>query len=240
MQNDIVQSLWIEDEIGLIQRMCYNSYTQNGHTVHLYTYGTINNLPPGIVLKDANEIIKRKQVFKDFRSSYATFSDWFRIELLHHCGGWWVDSDTICLKKFDLIDDYAFATEVNQDQTIAICNAVLKMPKGSLFGQELIEKIQSILSSRDVLSINWTEIGSALIEKNLSKFGLDGYIISPEVFCPVNYFNFSRTYQPGQLELGEDTYAIHLWNKMWEWGNIMPESDFCSDSFIEKLKKRYA
>ncbi|MGO3241071.1 MAG: capsular polysaccharide synthesis protein [Sphingobacteriaceae bacterium] len=34
------------------------------------------------------------------RPGYATFSDWFRIKLIHDEGGWWVDSDMLCINPF--------------------------------------------------------------------------------------------------------------------------------------------
>jgi len=239
MATEVINSLWIDDEIGVIQRMCYNSYLEMGHQVHVYTYGIISNIPEGVVLKDANEIIPQNKVFKDFRNSYATFSDWFRIALLYEYGGWWVDSDTICLKQFELDEDYAFATEiVNEVGEIAICNAFIKMPKKSQLGQQLLSEIEKTIQNRDPLSLEWTEIGAALLKDKIIALDLDDNILSPDVFCPINYFNFSKLYEE-KIQFGPDTYAIHLWNKMWEWGDIKPENDFATESLIEIFKSKY-
>lgn len=238
--NQIVQSLWIDNKIGDLQRMCYNSYKQKGHIVHLYSYGSITNVPDAVILKDANEILHKDLVFKDINNSYATFSDWFRIELLNKVGGWWIDSDTICLKKFDLEDEFAFATEyADKDGNITICNAVIKMPKNSEVGRAIVEDIKQKINNKDVLDIEWTEIGAYILTKQIVKHKLMEKIKSPEVFCPINFFDFSHFYVKDDIVLPEGSYAIHLWNKMWDWSGIDPNMNFHDASYFQKLKDQY-
>jgi hypothetical protein len=182
----------------------------------------------------------REKIFKDFRNSYATFSDWFRIKLLYERGGWWVDSDTVCIKKFDIVDEYAFATEIVDDRNnIAICNAVIKMPAHSQIGKEILSSILITLNSNDYSSIKWTEIGGQLLGKYIKKFELTAYILDPEVFCPINYFHFKSFLFNDNFRVPRATHAIHLWNKMWEWGEIDPNSVFHKNSYFERLKAKY-
>jgi hypothetical protein len=237
--NTIVQSLWIDNRIGNIQKMCYNSFYENGHIFHLYTYGQIENLPPTVVLKDANEILPEKYVFKDLDESYATYSDWFRIVLLNKNGGWWVDSDVICFKYFDLEDEYAFATEVDHHGKVRICNAVIKLPKNSEVGKSIIDGIEDIFYRKDKKEVAWTEIGAHLMTSEILKLNLKDKIKSPEVFCPINYSDFKKIYTDKDFSLSVNSYAIHLWNKMWDWSGIDPNNKFSKDSFLEKLKMKY-
>ncbi|RZJ89170.1 MAG: hypothetical protein EOO20_11675 [Chryseobacterium sp.] len=238
--NKIVNSLWISDSIGLIQKICYNSYYEKKHLVHLYSYGTIDNLPSHVILKDANKIIPEKMIFKDFRNSYATFSDWFRIKLLYDLGGWWVDSDTVCIRPFVIDDEYVFATEVvDASGKVEICNAVIKMPKHSGIGNAILRDIETTLEKKTHNSIFWTEIGAQLISANINEFGLTDFITAPEVFCPINYFDFKSFFSDDNFEISSETYGVHLWNKMWEWDEIDPSKSFSKQTFFENLKSKY-
>ena len=111
MSQITVQSLWIDPIVGDLQILCIKSFLKQGTKFVLFTYGVIENLPEGVLVKDANQILDKTKVFKDCKKSYATFSDWFRIKLLYDIGGWWVDCDVLCIKSFSTKQEYVFATE---------------------------------------------------------------------------------------------------------------------------------
>ena len=48
--NDIIQSLWIGNEISNIEKLCINSYIKNGHAFHLYAYNDIEGVPSDCVI----------------------------------------------------------------------------------------------------------------------------------------------------------------------------------------------
>ena len=105
----LMQALWIGDELPDLAHVSIRSFTEKGHPYHLYTYRSFPDLPPGCVLKDANEILPEKCVFRrKAGGSVASFSDWFRFELLKKKGGYYVDTDIVCLKPFDF-DEYFVA-----------------------------------------------------------------------------------------------------------------------------------
>ena len=97
----IIQSLWIGGSLSKIEQLCINSFLKNNHEFHLYTYGEVQNIPEGTTVKDANEIINSSEIFTYNGGSYAGFADWFRWELLYKKGGFWVDTDVICIKPID-------------------------------------------------------------------------------------------------------------------------------------------
>jgi len=240
MDNKTVNSLWVSDKLGPLQIMCMKSYLSKGHDFHLYTYGTIANVPEGVILKDANSIIPENQIFIDLKNSYATFSDWFRITLLFKVGGWWVDSDTICLKYFDFEEPFVFATEIGSESgKIQSCNAVIKMAKNSDLGKNILEEISEKLSRVKKTDIRWTEIGAVAMKKHIDILDFSKYERNYDVFCPVNFFNFTDFLSNESLVFGENTYAVHLWNKMWEWSNISPEVSGRNNSFFEQIKRDY-
>lgn len=240
--NQIVNSLWIDPKMGELQILCLKSFIANDFEFNLYTYNEIENLPYGVNVKDANEIIDRHLIFKDCKDSYATFSDWFRVKLLYEIGGWWVDCDTLCIKKFDIIQDYVFATEVfifDNQEYVRICNAVIKMPRNSVFGKKVLDNISEILNNNDPKSIAWTEIGARILADHIISEQLTTYVVSPHLFCPNNYGDYMELIRNESLVIDKKTYAVHLWNKMWEWNNLKPLESLTGNSFLDRAIFKY-
>lgn len=239
MSKIIVKTLWISDILDNHQKLCMQSFLKNDSIPHIYSYGKIKNLPEGAVLKDANEIIPEEYVFKDLYNSYATFSDWFRIKLLFLKGGWWVDSDMLCIKPFNITSPYVFATEKIErggDHVINISNCVIKMPKNSEIGKTILHNIENTLTGLvDKTKIQWTAIGAKTLGEEILKKELTNYIVSPLVFCPIDFHNYKDIFQDPSFELSDITYGIHLWNKMWEWSQTNPLENGNTDSKLFNL-----
>ena len=103
----LIQGLWVGgDALPDLVRISICSFIEQGHPYHLYSYKPFPNLPPGCIRKDAAEILPEKYVYRRASDgSLASFSDWFRYELLKKKGGYYADTDIICLKPFDF-DEY--------------------------------------------------------------------------------------------------------------------------------------
>lgn len=108
MNAPVMQSLWIGDALSNLERLCIQSFLDHGHAFHLYAYSGIDGVPDGALLKDAGDILPKDTVYRHRRGSFALFADWFRWELLHQRGNWWVDTDVVCLKKFEFTDAVVF------------------------------------------------------------------------------------------------------------------------------------
>ncbi|WP_285056626.1 capsular polysaccharide synthesis protein [Pedobacter ginsengisoli] len=235
--NLVVKSLWIDNRIGPLQELCMKSYPAMGHIFHLYTYQKIHNLPPHIVVKDANDIVHKDLIFKDTRNSYATFSDLFRIVLLHKAGGWWVDCDTVCLKKLDFKESFVFATERDGSGRPIVCNAVIKMPKESAFGKKLLDLILATLRSKNAADICWTEIGAMHMDTVIRRMKLHSFMQPPEAFCPVDFQNFEQFLTVDSADIVKHSYIVHLWQKMWEANGTDPKMQGDNGSFIENIRQ---
>src|SRR5215813_6559365 len=109
--NRIVQGLWIGPHLSVMERLSIRSFLANGHEYHLYVYDQVENVPEGAVLKDANEVFDKSRVFtyqSGFgKNSYAGFANMFRYKLLAMRGGWWADSDVVCIRPLDLPGEQA-------------------------------------------------------------------------------------------------------------------------------------
>ena len=94
-----VQSLWIGGDLSTMERLSAQSFIKQGEEYHLYTYGDVGNIPPGVVVCDANEILDESEIFTYKNGSYSAFSNLFRFTLLEKCGGYWADTDLICVRS---------------------------------------------------------------------------------------------------------------------------------------------
>ena len=93
------------------------SFLHNNHNYHLYTYGDIGNIPEGVLVKDANKILPEKDIFRYQNGSVSAFSNVFRYKMLFEKGGYWVDTDLVCLKPFDFKEDFSIS-----NKTFAACS----------------------------------------------------------------------------------------------------------------------
>jgi hypothetical protein len=133
----VINALWI-GQLSPLEQLCLKSFVARGHSVHLYTYDPIENVPQGVTLQDAAQILPPSQIFRNRlgkgKGSVAAFSDLFRYKLLLDKGGWWVDADVFCLKPFDFAAPYVFGAE---DKPVA--SGIIKMPRGCLLAEMCYE-----------------------------------------------------------------------------------------------------
>lgn len=239
----IVKSLWISSTIDDMQILCIKSFLAMGIEFQLYTYNDVHNIPDGVIIKNANDILDAKFIFIDNKQSYATFTDWFRIKLLYDTGGWWVDCDVLLIKPFETVDEYVFATESFYAQgnlEIRICNAVIKMPQFSNIGRNILSKIEEKLSMQSVDDIEWTEIGAGFLKEEIIDNYLEGYVVAPDTFCPNAWNTFEQASLQENFLLSPDTYTVHLWNNMWRWNNLQPLVNLKENSLLAKAVQQLA
>src|SRR5215475_7162060 len=169
MSDHPIQGLWIGPELSAMERLSLASFLAQGHAVHLYTYGAVAGVLPGVVVRDAAEILPASAIFR-YREhdSYAGFANFFRYKLLLERGGWWVDLDSVCLGPFDFDAEFVFASEAGRSGEQVPTNGFLKAPVGSAVMRELWQRCQAKEPSR----ITWGETGPRLLQDVLPLFGL--------------------------------------------------------------------
>jgi glycosyltransferase involved in cell wall biosynthesis len=216
---EIVSSLWIGESLGILERLAITSFLRQGHEFHLYCYGDVSGVPPEAAIKDANEILPASSIFRyehgEGKGSPAAFSNLFRYKLLLEKGGWWVDTDTVCLKPFHFPGEVVISSELWPGGVKHANTGVMKMPAGHSIARQCYERARS----RNPRELRWGETGPILIHSVLEKQGFAHLVENPAVFCPI---------PPGKWELllSEDlatcrfyitgaTRAIHLWHEMW-------------------------
>ena len=231
--NRTIRGLWIGPRLSTMERLSITSFLRNGHEYHLYVYDDLSNIPAGTVVKDANEILPASRIFKyKQRPSYAGFANHFRYELLFQFGGWWADTDVICLRPFDFSDEYVLASEVAGDQILAN-NGIMKVPAGS----QIIDHAVQVCETKDPQQLFWGETGPHLLTELVAKFGLSQYQRSYSVFCPI--IDWRKLIEPYVAAVPSDAYAIHLWNSFWQFEPQDKDAEYHPDCIYERLKRKY-
>lgn len=234
--NKVIQGLWIGPELSVMEQLSLASFLLNGHEYHLYVYDELRNVPAGTVLKDANEILPSSQIFQyKQQASYAGFANFFRYKLLLERGGWWADTDNICLKPFDFPEQHVFATEICRGLEV-MTSGIIKAPIGS----EAMGHAWDVCRNKDPQQLVWGETGPSLVAEAVSKFSLEHYAQSHRVFCPLAYADWHRVLEPEtELAIDAGSYAIHLWNEMWRANSQNKNARYPDDCLYEQLKRRY-
>src|SRR5689334_19470226 len=182
--SEVIQGLWIGAELSVMEQLSIASFLENGHEYHLYVYDAVKNVPAGAVIKDANEILPASRIFQyKHQASYAGFSNFFRYKLLLERGGWWADTDAVCLKPFDFFEDYVFSSEICKEIEVVNCG-LMKTPCGS----EVMGWAWKVCQTKNPQQLVWGETGPRLIAEAVKKFSLERYKKPYECFCPIGFF----------------------------------------------------
>ena len=181
--------MWIGPRLSAMEQMCIKSYLYHGHPFVLYVYQDTKDIPFGTTVLDGNAVLSESKIFiyegDGFgRKSYAGFADMFRYRLLLEKGGWWVDTDSICMKPFDFNTEHVFSSEkpfVGMPLLSNVNCGNLKAPVGSPIYEWLCSQ-----SKRVDPKMKWGAIGPALMQKAVAA-------IQPSTLCATPTSFLSRT-----------------------------------------------
>ena len=248
--NDIIQSLWIGGTFSKMERLSAQSFIDCGHEYHLYTYGKVENVPEGVIIKNGEEILSKNEIFTYKNGSYSAFSNYFRFHLLHKKGGYWADTDLICVKKFNFKAPYVIVSEPDSKYNRNIpTSCLIKLPKKSNITSRAIQ-IQKhhkklILSGR----LRWSS-GPMTINDLVKTFNLHKYVL-PWNSISSCYWNDAKSIVDPSFKndnnkiirninnLPSNMVAIHLWNECWRQNKLDKNGTYDENSLYEQLKKRY-
>lgn len=258
--SDTVQSLWIGGSLSTMERLSAASFVANGHPYHLYTYGDVDGTPPGVEVRDASEILPEDTVFANTgkgigEGGFAGFSDWFRYELMSRRGGWWVDTDVVCVRPFEFERASVVATSREGKWGTPALGCVLRLPPGD----PLLEFCLDVCRTEDIVTMvekSYPAIGPHLIQRGIRELELAKYEVGPDVFCPINWrhvqyfwdrplarfvYNLKRSIRGGEKvgRLTAETKGIHLWSGGWGAAGANKDATYPRSSMYERLKHRY-
>ena len=255
-----VNMFWHGSPLSRLERLCLSSFVAHGHRVLLHVYDEPANVPNGVTLADASQVLPRDRLFKHAKSgSFAMFADGFRYRLLLEHGGLWVDTDVVCLKPFDFGTSEIYAW---QDERV-INNAVLGLPKGHRLAQWMNDVCErpnrtlaydSVKMRRRKLMRQWLP-GNALSRVSWGETGPDGLTAAAQHlhctgaalpfwhFYPISFSNWHTVFDsslrdnPGLIAA---SHGLHLWNEMSRRSPGFDKNGrFPPDSLFEQLCARY-
>lgn len=216
------QSFWFGDQISPYQKLAMKSFVDHRHDYALYTYQPFD-VPAGVELRDANEILPESRVFfygeraGAGRGSVAAFSNLFRYQMLYRLGGWWVDADVICLSDTVPSDPIFFGWEYEH----LIGNAILKFPAQHAFTKELHDLAENAGSD-----FEWGAVGPQLITRLAMERGLLDLVTPQPIAYPVQSMDALQLLMPDRRsEVSERISGkpfLHLWNEILRRAVIFP------------------
>lgn len=249
-----VQSLWVGPKLSDMEIYSIKSFLKQGHKFILYTYENVKGIPKGTIIKDGNEIIKKKDLFQ-FKSSFLPFSDLFRYKMLYEKGGYWVDLDMICLKPLNFKNKYVFSSERtiqkgpyrNRTKTEIANIGILKSPKHSPFYKELFEECLNVINKKKIKeNIQLMRI----MRKYLDKYDYHKYVKPSIYFCPLDWWHTKDAFIPpccrGKYgvegydikSIFKKAYCVHMWRSiLGKRHKLNPNNNYCIESLWENLKR---
>jgi hypothetical protein len=209
----IFQSFWYGNSLPQYHRLALKSFVDHGHDFHLYTYDEFD-VPAGVELRDAQSILPRDRVFLYKRGEgaggVAGFSDLFRFRLLHEYGGWWVDTDVICLSR-QIAEPEVYLGW--QDHRL-VGSAIIRLPKGSELALEIFDAAE-----RAGTDIRYGDIGPGLLTRVAKERGLSDQLRPQEEIYPIRPVEALDILIPSKTEEVRRKIGaiplLHIWNEMF-------------------------
>jgi len=237
-----VQSLWLGPRFSKMERLAVSSFLRLGHTYRLYAYDDVADVPEGTSIADASQVLPKSSVFLDFEQAhYSTFSNIFRYKLLLERGGFWVDTDVVCLRPFRFASDYVLGFEQYADQPPRVASCVIRAPAGS----QLMQTCYETSIRKDPMTLRWGEVGPALLHEVAMRLDLAGSVLPYWTFNPVPFWQWRDVISSNPAKqlrtrwhLARQPHAIHLWNEMWRRSGADKDVRYHNRCLYETLKRR--
>jgi hypothetical protein len=207
------QSFWWGESLSPYEWLCLLSFVRNGHAFKLYSFDSSLSVPPGVMLCHAAEVLSESEFFVysegPGQGSPSAFSNVFRYKLLVEKGGWWVDTDVVCLSakipRFERFFAFENPTFVN--------GAVLHFPPRDPVMIRCLE--EALVLGK---SVKWGDSGPSLLTRVLRELGILHLTHSAQVCYPLPFTDAIDALRPHRLPAISERLAgslfLHLWNEI--------------------------
>ena len=253
-----LNSLWIGDQLGYIEKLTLTSAMSVGHSFALYSYTPerLSGVPSGVEVRDANRVVPYQALAQYFEGGSAALgTDFFRYAMQAKGLGAWVDLDLHFVRPIDFDDEYLFGWE----HKTSINGAVLRLPADSDMVRELGEighvnwrppfyglRKTAIfywrrLTEGDIRPENyrWGTFGPMVLTYLARKYRVARLAKKPTVFYPVAHHDWKLLCGPPDLvkaQLTGETRTVHLWRSVLsrKVGDAPPPG-----SYLESICREY-
>lgn len=227
-----INAVWVGDTLGAVHAACLRSFLRHGHRVVLHSFEAIVDVPRGIELVNAENLMERSEIVRYKKNgSLALTANIYRYRILQEGLGIYVDCDVFCLRPFPE-QKFLFGKESD----ICINNAVLNVPAEHPLLDTLIEasndpyfipwwlppKKQRRRRIRKAIGFSvhishqpWGTIGPRLLTRAVERHGLTNQAMPIDVFYPCSFYHTDLLFEPGlSVEdlVTHRSLGIHLWH----------------------------
>jgi len=217
MNREIAHFFWDRnDTLTQLELTCISSFIKNNFEVYVWSYNHLN-LPEKCTLKNASEILDESVFNKRFSNNDSSFQDLFRLKLLLKHGGWWFDTDMVCLK-----DESKFK-QLKQNKPIVVGledsewanNATLYFNDTALL-ESIIKYIEECMQNING-QVTWGYAGPKGLTRFLKENNMFDSVLETYYFYPIYhqeiYILLNNDFK-SLMRKCKKSYTIHLWNHL--------------------------
>ncbi len=192
-----VKGFWHGEPLSAVHWACLRSFLNEGHSFDLYTY-QIMDVPDGVRLKNAAEVIPLSQIFfhNNIRTGMpdvAPFTDYFRLKVLYDYGGWWCDVDTVCLSEIFPKFPRVWARQAPEYRPDSVSNGQLFFNKKDWVAERLLRACEDSLAHIE----RRESLGPELISRILNELDLPLDMgATAATFYPLRYIENFKLWLP--------------------------------------------
>ncbi|MGV6839623.1 MAG: hypothetical protein ACWA40_05455 [Planktomarina sp.] len=230
-----IGALWMEGKLSFLEVLCLKSFVDAGHDVVLYHYGPVFNVPDGVELANAADVLPRTDFLAHKRTgSPALHSDVFRYKMLKQNQNMiWADTDAYCLRPFQTSNGHFYGWESDKH----INGGVLGLPSDSdtlnalldftsdefaippYYGPEYVAELEAAKAAGTPVHASeqkWGVWGPHAVTHFLHETGEAKYALPQEGLYPFTFkdrrFMLRRNFDTTGY-ITENTYSIHLYGR---------------------------
>lgn len=234
-----IGTLWVGPHLTWLEQLCLKSFADQGHEITLFTYGDVANVPDGVRVADARDILPDDKILRHARTGSPAFhSDIFRLHMLQKTAMVWADTDAYCLKPWEVPESgYYFGWLKARRPSLA--TGVLCLPKTSRTLAALVDflsdeypippwlnrrkrrELKELKAKGEPMHVSlmpWGVTGPQPFGYYLKKTGEIEHALAPNVLYPIAY-GFTRMLvdpvhrERAERNLQEETVSIHFYGK---------------------------
>ena len=240
-----VHMLWIGERLSQIEQMSCKSYLKHGFEVNLWAYDDVRDVPEGVELKDANEVLPARRIFTYRNGSYAGYANLFRYAVLTQFGGLWSDIDILCLRDVDEIDSGPFLVleQGVGKKKMNINNCLIHCPfpeRG-----DIVDLAFAVADRYNPDLLSWGDTGPKLLTTLHAAYPKVRFPLKRPSFC--NFFEYTQCptvllkqdKSSAAMVMGMLGPFLHLYNETWRRAGVDKQAPFPKGSLMDILKQRY-
>ncbi|MBI3699079.1 MAG: hypothetical protein HY242_01360 [Afipia sp.] len=239
-----VRTFWTGPILSYYEILSLKSLVATGARVFVYSYEKDLEVPEGVELVDADEILSGE--VHEFRhangdKSLALHSDLFRYAVLQRYGGWYADLDIICLT--DKLPDVKTYFGFMADKLLN--SAILKFPARSAFMDTIMKEAWETLpeASADYSDAARVSVGPTLFTRMIYEHGMDHLTLPKSKAYELAYHETMMFFDPAKCDAAMERLAdsdfAHLWNEEWRMIRIPKNFGPPKGAFLDAMFERF-